>query len=243
MQTIHGFHAVREALAGAPSRVRKILLAEGKLDSRSSEILALARKHGVPLYREPKDRLARYGAHHQGVVAELTGIEWKDLGELLREASPPAFFLVLDQIEDPRNFGAIVRTADGAGVQGVIVPGRRSAPPSDVAVSASAGALLHAPLARVTNVADALSLLKRHGLWVVGVTPEAPDPWYSFDFTSPVAVVVGSEGRGLRPRVASSCDAFVGLPQRGAVASLNVSVAAGVVLYEVVRQREGGRPR
>jgi 23S rRNA (guanosine2251-2'-O)-methyltransferase len=237
VQTIHGFHAVREALEGAPARIRKIILAEGKLDPRSREIAALAREHGIPLYREPRERLGRFGPHHQGVAAELSGIEWRELGTLLEAAPSPAFFLVLDQVEDPRNFGAVVRAADGAGVHGIVVPERRSAPPSEAAVSASAGALLHAPLSRVTNVADALSLLKRHGLWIVGLTPDAPAPWYSFDFTSPVAIVVGSEGRGLRPRVASTCDALVGLPQRGAVASLNVSVAAGVVLYEVVRQR------
>lgn len=236
MPTITGFHAVREALEAAPRRVRKIVLAEGKLDPRTREIVTLARTHGIPVYREPRERLGRFG-QHQGVVAELTGFEWRELDSLLEEAPKPEFFLALDQIEDPRNLGAVLRTADGAGVHGIVVPERRTAPPSDVAASASAGALFHAPMARVTNLSDALALLKERGLWVVGLAPEAQKPWYSFDFRSPVALVVGSEGKGLRPRVASHCDALVSLPQRGKVQSLNLSVAAGIVLYEVVRQR------
>jgi 23S rRNA (guanosine2251-2'-O)-methyltransferase len=237
LQTLQGFHAVREALEAAPARVRKVILGEGKLDHRASEIAALARAHGVPIYREPKERLARFGGRHHGVVAELAGVEWRDLGELLALAPKPELFLVLDQVEDPRNFGAVARVADGAGVHGIVVPERRSAPPSDAAVSASAGALFHTPLARVTNLADGLSRMKEHGLWIVGLEPKAPSPWYAFDFTVPAAVVVGSEGGGLRPRVASTCDALVSLPQRGSVSSLNLSVAAGIVLYEVVRQR------
>lgn len=239
MQTILGFHAVREALEAAPRRIRKILLAAPKEDSRAREIETLARTHGIPLYRETRERLGRYGSHHQGVVAELTDFEWLDLEDLLRDAPRPQFLLALDQIEDPRNLGAVVRAADGAGVQGVVVPERRTAPPSEVAVSASAGALFHVPMARVTNLSDGLSRLKKEGIWAVGLSPDASDLWHSFDFTVPVVVVVGSEGRGLRRRVASTCDALVGLPQRGRTRSLNLSVAAGIVLYEVVRQRSG----
>lgn len=237
MQTIQGFHAVREALEASPRRIRKIVLAEGKLDPRSREIAALARTHGIPVYREPRERLGRFGGQHQGVVAELTGFEWRELEDLLAAAPKPEFFLALDQVEDPRNLGAVLRTADGAGVHGIVVPERRTAPPSEAAASASAGALFHAPMARVTNLSDGLALLKDRGLWVVGLAPEAPKPWFSFDFRSPVAVVVGSEGKGLRPRVASHCDELLSLPQRGKVRSLNLSVATGIVLYEVVRQR------
>jgi 23S rRNA (guanosine2251-2'-O)-methyltransferase len=237
VQHIHGFHAVREALEAAPRRIRKILLAEGQLEPRMKEIAALARTHGIPLYREPKERLGRFGSHHQGVVAELTAFEWKDVEDLLTTAPPPAFFLGIDQVEDPRNLGAIVRSANGAGVHGILVPERRTAPPSEAAISTSAGAMFHTPIARVTNLAEGLLLLKRNDIWVVGLSPGAGQPWYSFDYTQPVAIVVGSEGKGLRPRVQSVCDAVVALPQLGRVESLNVSVAAGVVLYEVVRQR------
>ncbi len=236
MTTVQGFHAVREALEASPRRIRKIVLAEGKLDPRTREIVALARDHGIPVYREPRERLARFG-HHQGVVAELTGFEWRELEDLLAEAPKPEFFLALDQIEDPRNLGAVLRAADGAGVHGIVVPERRTAPPSEAAASASAGALFHSPMARVTNLSAAIELLKERGIWVVGLAPDAPKPWFSFDFTAPVALVVGSEGKGLRPRVAAHCDDRVSLPQRGKVQSLNVAVAAGIVLYEVLRQR------
>jgi 23S rRNA (guanosine2251-2'-O)-methyltransferase len=242
VQHIHGFHAVREALDAVPRRIRKVLLAEGKLDPRMREIAALARDQGIPLYREPRERLGRFGSHHQGVVAELTAFEWKQIEDLLSEAPKPGFFLGVDQVEDPRNFGALVRSANGAGVHGVVVPERRTAPPSEAAISASAGAMFHTAIARVTNLADGLQLMKRNDIWVVGLGPGAFAPWYSFDFTQPVAIVVGSEGKGLRPRVASVCDTLVALPQLGRVESLNVSVAAGIVLYEVVRQRALSRP-
>lgn len=241
MQTIRGIHAVREALSGRPDRVRRLVVASGRLDRRLAELVALARSSGVPVHREPRSVFGKRDGPHQGVIAELTDFRWRDLDALLDDAPVPALCLVLDRVEDPRNFGAVVRVADGAGVHAIVVPERGTAPPSEVAISASAGALLNAPCARVTNVADCLEGLKARGLWTVGLSPEARDPWYRFDFTSPVAVVVGSEGRGLRRRVAATVDALVSLPQAGQVASLNLSVAAGIVLYEAVRQRAVGR--
>jgi len=232
VRTIHGVHAVREALRAGPRRIRKIMLAEGALDGRKQELMALAREHGIPVYRESRDRLG-----HQGVVAEVAEFEWVEFDALVDEAPPPAFLVVLDQVEDPRNLGAVIRTADGAGVHGVVVPERKTAPPSDVAVNASAGALHHAKVARVRNVSDTLTNLKEKGIWTVGLSPDARDAWYRFDYREPVAIVLGSEGKGLRKRVAATCDALVSLPQRGHVESLNLSVAAGIVLYEVVRQR------
>ncbi len=242
MRVVGGIQAVREALKAAPEKVRKILVVQGPLDSRKREILTLARSHGVPVYRETKARIGRVRGEgtHQGVVAELAEISWMSLETLIEKAPDPALLLVLDQVEDPRNLGATVRAADGAGVHGVVMPERKTAPPSDVAIAASAGALFHARMARVTNLSDALAELKEKGLWVVGLSPEARDPWYGFDYTVPVAVVLGSEGKGLRKRVAATCDALVSLPQLGKVGSLNLSVAAGVVLYEVVRQRSAG---
>lgn len=233
MNTLRGVHAVREALRASPQRIRKIVLAEGDLDGRKRELMALAREHGIPVYRESRDRLG-----HQGVEAEMAGFEWTEFDALVDEAPAPAFFLVLDQVEDPRNLGAVIRAADGAGVHGVVVPERKTAPPSDVAVNASAGALHHAKIARVRNVSDALTDLKEKGIWTVGLSPYARDAWHRFDYREPVAIVLGSEGKGLRKRVAATCDALVSLPQRGHVESLNLSVAAGIVLYEVVRQRD-----
>jgi len=232
---------VREALRATPRRVRKLVLAEGALDGRKRELMALARAHGIPVYREARDRVGRLSQQsqqcHQGVVAELAGFEWTDFDAMLAEAPAPAFFLVLDQIEDPRNFGAVVRAAEGAGVHGIVVPERKTAPPSDVAIAASAGALHHARIARVRNLSDTLTFLKESGVWTVGLSPDAKDPWPSFDYKEPVAIVLGSEGKGLRTRVAATCDTLVSIPQMGQVESLNLSVAAGIVLYEVLRQR------
>ena len=234
MNLVHGVHAVREALRATPRRVRKLVLVEGPLDVRKRELVALAREHRIPVYREARDRVGP-----KGVVAEIAAFEWTDFDTLVDEAPVPAFFLVLDQVEDPRNFGAVVRAADGAGVHGIIVPERKTAPPSDVAMAASAGALHHARIARVRNLSDTLTSLKKRGLWTVGLSLDARDPWYSFDYKEPVTIVLGSEGKGLRKRVAATCDTLVSIPQMGQVESLNLSVAAGIALYEVVRQRSG----
>ena len=184
MNTISGVHAVREALRAGPQSIRKIVVAEGSLDGRKREILALARASGIPVYREPRDRVGT-----QGVTAELVAFEWSDFHELLQGAKTPAFFLALDQIEDPRNFGAVIRAAEGAGVDGVVVPERKTAPPSEVAISASAGALHHAKVARVRNLSNALAEMKERGIWSVGLTPSAKAPWHSFDYTEPVILV------------------------------------------------------
>lgn len=239
MSIVGGVQAVREALRASPRQVRRVVIAEGRLDARAREIASLARQHGVPVFRNKPAALSRMapGLHHQGVLAEVSPLGFLSLEELLAHTPSPSLLVALDQIEDPRNFGAIARSVDGAGGHGIVVHERGQAPPSPAAVGASAGALLHVPLARVPNLADALRLVKERGIWVVGLAPDAPLAWYEFDYRQPVLVVLGSEDRGLRPRVAGACDALVSLPQRGRVASLNVSVAAGVVLYEAVRQR------
>jgi len=236
---VGGLHAVREALRGKPRQVRRVVIAEGRLDARSREIAFLARQHGIPVFRNKPAALSRLapGLHHQGVLAEVNSLGFLSLEELLSRTPSPALLVALDQIADPRNFGAIARTVDGAGGHGIVVHERGQAPASPAAISASAGALLHVPLARVTNLAEALRRVKEQGVWVVGLSPDAPLAWYEFDFRQPVLLVVGSEDRGLRPRVASATDALVSLPQLGRVASLNVSVAVGVVLYEAVRRR------
>ncbi len=239
MSTLSGIHGVREALRASPERVRRVVLAKGRLDHRFKEILTLARSHGIPVYWEKPRVLERMvrGEHHQGAVAEVTPVSWWALEDLISAAPAPALLLALDRVEDPRNFGAVVRTADGAGVHGILIPQRGSAPPSEAAVSSSAGALLHARLARVTNMTGALERIKESNIWVLGLAPSGENRWFEFDYTVPLIVVLGSEGRGLRRRVAESCDQLVSLPQFGRVDSLNVSVAAGAVLYEAVRQR------
>jgi 23S rRNA (guanosine2251-2'-O)-methyltransferase len=239
LSTLTGFHAVREALRASPERVRRVVLAEGRGDARAREILGLARSKGIPLYREkPRvlDRITK-GANHQGVVAEMASIPWWSLEEILATTPSPALLLALDRVEDPRNFGSVARTADSAGVHGILIPKRRSAPPSDVAVSASAGALLHTRVARVTNLTAGLEMVKERNIWVIGLATDAPTPWYDFDYTVPILLALGSEGRGLGRRITEACDQLVSLPQVGRVESLNVAVAAGIVLYEALRQR------
>jgi 23S rRNA (guanosine2251-2'-O)-methyltransferase len=241
LQTVAGIHAVREALRRSPSKVRRIILLSEPSPSNGPlrEIVARARAAGVPVVRESYARRKHEGqsTRRGRVLAEISTVSFLSLDEVVDRARAPALFLVLDGVEDPRNFGAVARAADGAGADGLLVPGRHTSAPSDVAIAASAGALLHLPLARVRNVTDALQELKARGVWVIGLDPRARKPWFDFDFTEPVAIAVGSEGRGLRPRVRKACDELVRLPQLGAVDSLNLSVACGIVLYEAVRQR------
>ena len=237
---IAGIQSVREALVAAPNSIQRIWLAAGRHDRRLTELRDLARSHQIPVYQSARgdlDRLSRESVPHHGVVAEIAPVGFVELSVLAHEVEAPRLVLALDQIEDPRNFGALVRTADGAGAHGVIVPHRRSAPVSAAAISASAGAMFHVPLIRVRNLADALNELKKRGFWIVGLDAGASMRWDEADLCRSVVLVVGSEGKGLRPRIRKVCDLTIGLPQLGDCGSLNVSVAAGIVLYEAVRQR------
>lgn len=253
---VFGPARVAETLQTVPEQVRRVLLRTGRLEPRHQALLKIARARGVPVHRLPNDRLDRLAARlaaeasggaagpplrHQGAAAEVSPVRWGTLPDLLASDPPPDLLLLLDRIEDPRNFGALVRTADGAGVDAVLVPRRGAAPPSPVAVAASAGSLASARLVRVSGAGAALLALRRAGFWTVGLTPKGAAPWHEFDWTQPVALVVGSEGRGLRPGVSARCDLLLSLPQAGSARSLNVSVAAGIALYEAVRQRAAAR--
>ena len=235
---IYGINPVLEALkAGRVTRVR--VTARG--DRRMDEILALAKRHGVTVDRvDPPllDRLAKGGVH-QGVVAEAEQARDYSIAELLAPSSPAApLVVVLDGIEDPHNVGAILRTCDAAGVSGVIRQERHSAALDGVVGKASAGALAHIRVATVVNIARAVEELKEAHVWTIGLAGEAADLYTEVDWTLPSAVVLGAEGTGLRRLVRERCDRLIRIPMLGRVDSLNVSVAAGVVLYEVVRQRQ-----
>ena len=236
MMVIYGVNPVREALrAGRARRVR--LLVSGGARLRDLEELAAAA--GVPVVHErveALDTLSRQGVH-QGVVAEVDPQRNWEAGELVRAAEGPALVVVLDGVEDPHNLGAILRTADAAGAAGVVVQRRRSAARGGVAAKASAGALAHVRLAEVVNIARALDELKAAGAWVVGLAGEGGERYDALDLTRPTALVLGAEGRGLRRLVRERCDLLAAIPMHGHVGSLNVSVAAGVVLFEAVRQR------
>lgn len=232
---IYGINPVMEALRAG--RVRRLRVS-GRDDRRMADLLALANAHGVSVERQDAaaiERAARGGVH-QGVVAEVDDPGAFTIGEVVAAASP-ALVVVLDGVEDPHNFGAILRTADGAGATGIVRQSRHSAALDGVAAKASAGALAHARIATVVNVARAIEELKALGVWTVGLAGEAPEPYTAVDYRLPTAIVLGAEGTGLRRLVAERCDRLVSIPMRGAVASLNVSVAAGVVLYEAARQR------
>jgi 23S rRNA (guanosine2251-2'-O)-methyltransferase len=236
LDTIRGIHAVREALAATPGQIRKIVLVEGRLDKRLSEIAALARARGIPVYREPRERLGRFGGPHQGVVAEIFEFRWRDLDVILDAAPDPALILVLDQVEDPRNLGACLRTADAAGVDAVVVPRSRSAKLSGAALKAATGAAETVPLIVVPNLARALRWLRDAGVRLVGADERGERPHFDAELAAPVAIVLGAEGAGLRRLTREACDELVRIPMRGTVTSLNVSVAAGILLYEMLRQ-------
>jgi 23S rRNA (guanosine2251-2'-O)-methyltransferase len=237
---VFGIHPVLEALRAR--RVAAVRLAE-KDSARHREIVDLARVHGVPVHREPAERLearAR-GRVHQGVVAELIEPRSYGVGDLVRQAAGAPLIVVLDGIEDPHNLGAILRSAEAAGADGVVLQERHSAARSGVTAKASAGALAHVRLAEVVNIARAVDELKSLGVWTIGLAGEAASTYDELDLTVPTALVFGAEGAGLRRLVREKCDFLAAIPMAGRVGSLNVSVAAGVALFEAVRQRRSAR--
>ncbi len=235
---IYGLHPVLEALrAGGVKRIRM-----SDRGDRARPVVDLAEAQGVHVERVSADVIDRLapGATHQGVVADVDDARSYGIEELVAGARAVPLIVVLDGIEDPHNLGAILRTADAAGVDGVVVQSRRSAARGGAVAKASAGALSHARLAEVVNIARALDELKALGVWTVGLAGEADRTYDDVDLTGPTALVMGAEGPGLRRLVREKCDFLVAIPMRGHVGSLNVSVAAGVALFEAVRQRKDG---
>jgi len=238
---VWGRRPVAEALESGHA-VNKIIMVRDAGDPR---ILAAARARQIPVSEIDRQGLERAAAevgagNHQGVLAYLSPIEYVELDDVLeaaRAAGEDAFIVVLDGIEDPQNLGSIIRTANAAGAHGVVIPVRRSSPVSPAAVRASAGAAAHTPVARVTNTVRALENLKQAGLWVVGTAPEAAGSIYDADLTGPIAVVVGSEGKGMSRLVGEACDFTVNIPMLGTLASLNAGAAWAVMAFEIVRQR------
>lgn len=234
---IYGLNPVIEALRAG--RVRAIRAAS-RDDRRMRQLFDLAARAGVPVQRaDPADldRAAR-GGRHQGIVAEIEEGREYGVAELVGEAGGVPLIVVLDGVEDPHNFGAILRVADAAGADGVIRQTRHAAALDGVAAKASAGALAHVRVASVVNIARALEELQQANVWTVGLAGDAPQVYSDVDFTQPSAVVLGAEGTGLRRLVRDRCDLLAALPMHGHVESLNVSVAAGIVLFEARRQRE-----
>lgn len=233
---IYGLNPVVEALKAG--RVTRVLVAS-RDDERLRRLLALAAERRVRVDRVDPDELTRRSRDgvHQGVVAEVSASREFSIDDLVRHADGPPLLVVLDGIEDPHNVGAIIRSVDAAGAHGLIRQTRRAAALDAVAAKASAGAVSHVPVADVVNIARAIEELKSKNVWVAGLAGEASQTYDSVDWTAPTAIVLGAEGAGLRRLVRESCDFLVSIPMAGQVESLNVSVAAGVVLFEAARQR------
>jgi 23S rRNA (guanosine2251-2'-O)-methyltransferase len=236
---IYGINPVLEALRA--KRVKGVRVADNA-SGRVGEIVRAAERDGVDVRRvrpAELDRAARGGVH-QGVVAELASAAPLDIPDLLAGAATP-LLVVLDGVEDPQNVGAILRTVDAAGADGVIRQSRHAAPLDGAAAKASAGAVAHVKVAEVVNIARAVEELKEAGVWTVGLAADAPKSYDELDLTVPTAVVVGAEGAGLRRLVRDRCDFLASIPMRGHVDSLNVSVATSIVLFEALRQRRAQR--
>jgi 23S rRNA (guanosine2251-2'-O)-methyltransferase len=236
MDKISRINPLLEILRSSPKRVNKIRLQKEGGRRPVGEIVALAKAGHVPYLFVPKQALDKLSAYHQGVVATLAPKEFSSLESILEEAKNP-FLVLLDEVEDPQNLGAILRSAEGAGADGVILPERRSAGLTETVYEVSAGALEHLKVARVPNLAQAMDELKKRGIWLVGAEGGGQGEYYEFDYAQPVGIVFGSEGRGIRPLVRKKCDKILSIPLRGKVNSLNVAAAASVFLFEVVRQR------
>jgi 23S rRNA (guanosine2251-2'-O)-methyltransferase len=244
MDRLTGIHAVREALE-AGRALDRLVVARGRHGERIEELVRLARAKGVPVRFEDRAQLDRLagGRDHQGVVALAAARSAVELADILGAPDEPRLVVLLDGVEDPHNLGAVIRTALAAGAAGVVIPERRAAPLTEAVARASAGALAHLPVARVKNLARAMEELKEAGYWLVGLDERAEKRAPEVDLAGRVAVVLGSEGKGLHELVRKQCDFLVSIPTVGPVRSLNVSVAAGVVLFEAVRQRAGKQPQ
>ena len=241
---IWGYHPVHEALRAGRRRIETLFMVQDKIAPRDEALLALAHSRGVPVQRKTPQQMTTLVGHrrHQGIGARVGAYPISSLEEILGEARSQgcdAFVLVLDQIVDPQNLGAMVRSAQCAGIHGVVIPKDRSAPLSAAASKASAGALEHMRVACVTNLSEALNRLKEMGLWIAGADHRGRKTVFETNLTGPLAIVIGGEEKGIRPLVKKHCDFIVAVPQAGPIGSLNASAAAAVVLYEAYRQRQG----
>ncbi len=247
-ETIFGLIPVLEALRAGRRQIDQITIAEGSRHERVRELLDLAKQARVPVHRVPRINLDRSLANgenqnHQGVIARLAAARYRESDDLLDDLTSrissfdPPLALGLDGIEDPRNLGAILRTAECAGVHGVFIPERRAVGLNETVAKAAAGALEYVPVARVTNLVRLIEQLKERNIWVVGTAADGAVNYTEWDWNLPTAIFLGSEGSGLHRLVRENCDALVRIPVLGQLESLNVSVAAGVLLYEARRQR------
>ncbi|HLC17128.1 MAG TPA: 23S rRNA (guanosine(2251)-2'-O)-methyltransferase RlmB [Thermodesulfovibrionia bacterium] len=241
---VYGFHPVVEALRSGARGVRKVVLSSGRSDQKIKEVIALARQAGVQFESLPAQVFQKKYPEKaaQGIAAELESqcfVSFEELLAVPKKRGETPCFLILDEIEDPRNAGAILRTAESGGVHGALIPLHRSAGFGPALHKAAAGACEYLPLCRVSNIKQYMEKFQEAGITVVGsVTDHEVQPYWSIDFTQPLALVLGSEEKGLRHTVRQRCDLLTTIPMAGKIVSLNVSVAAGILIYEVMRQRQ-----
>lgn len=239
-EILYGLHAVREALKAGSRPLQRLLVI--RTDKQFSDLVQLARSLHVPVHVQPSaslDRLVPDG-RHQGIVAFAAAKAYQTEESILARAAErnePPLLVILDGVEDPHNLGAVIRTAEGAGVHGVFIPERRAVGLTSVVAKVSAGAIDHMPVARVTNTSRLIESLKAAGVWVYGVEPSASKLYTDVDLRGPVGLVFGGEGTGIRPGLLQHCDERIRIPMRGHVQSLNVSASAAVLLFEAARQR------
>ena len=236
-----GRNAVTEALR-AGRGINKILLADGDREGQVSEIVALAKERGIILQFVERSKIEAVagGLRHQGVLAYVAPVAYAELEDILAKAEAagePPFLLLLDELEDPHNLGALLRTADATGVHGVLIPKRRSVPLTATVAKTSAGAVEYVPVARIGNIAQTLKKLKEKGFWVAGADMDGTQNYYDADLTGPLVLVVGSEGKGMGRLTKEQCDFVVKMPMVGKINSLNASVAGSILMYESMRQR------
>jgi 23S rRNA (guanosine2251-2'-O)-methyltransferase len=241
-QLIYGIHPVKEALESPSLLFDKIFIGTQTLHPPLQSILDLAAERKIPVTYAPGkdlDHMTR-GGLHQNVVAIVKGNLYSSIEEIFshwKKTGTKALILVLDGIQDPQNLGALIRTALGCGVQGMIIPRDRAVGIPPTVVKTAAGATTHLPIARVVNIANTLDVLKKEGIWVYGASGEAREPLYDLDFNIDLAIVIGAEGKGIRPLVKKKCDRLFSIPMKGPISSFNASVSGGMILYEVMRQR------
>jgi len=243
-RVIYGINPVLEAIRAAPESVERVFIAEGRRSWTIGEVIEALSSVDIPwehLHRREVERLAGT-EKHQGVAALVADFRYSSLEEILaaggsRERDGKRLILILDGIQDPQNLGALIRSGNGAGVDGIIIPNRRAAEVTPAAVKASAGAAEVTRVAQVTNIVATIEKIKEENFWVAGIDGDAPADIYSADLSGELAIVIGSEGGGMRRLVRERCDSLLSIPMRGAVSSLNASVAGAVVLFEALRQR------
>jgi len=242
VQIIYGIHPLQEALTSSYLQIEKILVGTQTFHPPLRSILDLASQRKIPVTFTTREFLERMtkGGVHQNVVALLRETPYADIGTILshwKEQGSKALFLILDGIQDPQNFGSLIRTGLGCGVHGIIIPKDRSVGITSAVIKASAGAAAYLPVARVVNIAVTIDLLRKEGIWVYGASGEAKDLIYQLDLNIDLAIVIGAEGKGMRPLVKKKCDRLFSIPMTGPLSSFNASVSGGMILYEAMRQR------